>query len=142
MFSLHKMSRLSNPLALPYQKSVMGFDHHTRKISLSDTQLRLQIGSILFSNRLGLRGSVVKLSLAALPLRTRLDLKTIPAFGIGFKRCPPRSSPHQQSQPVALTRNTPPHQQSRAQAGSVFFRSARNTINSRLSRCGSLFRSA
>ncbi|WP_461219338.1 hypothetical protein [Lapidilactobacillus salsurivasis] len=30
----------------------------------------------MFSNRLGLRGSVVKLSLAAWPLRTRLDLKT------------------------------------------------------------------
>ncbi|WP_461218618.1 hypothetical protein [Lapidilactobacillus salsurivasis] len=28
------------------------------------------------SNRLGLRGSVVKLSLAALPLRTRLDFET------------------------------------------------------------------
>ncbi|WP_461218141.1 hypothetical protein [Lapidilactobacillus salsurivasis] len=36
----------------------------------------MQISSILPSNRLGLRGSVVKLSLAALPLRTRLDLKT------------------------------------------------------------------
>ncbi|WP_461219347.1 hypothetical protein [Lapidilactobacillus salsurivasis] len=40
----------------------------------------MQIGSILFSNRLGLRGSVVKLSLAALPLRTRLDLKTSRGF--------------------------------------------------------------
>ncbi|WP_461219647.1 hypothetical protein [Lapidilactobacillus salsurivasis] len=36
----------------------------------------MQISSILPSNRLGLRGSVVKLSLAALPLRTRLDFET------------------------------------------------------------------
>ncbi|WP_461218901.1 hypothetical protein [Lapidilactobacillus salsurivasis] len=36
----------------------------------------MQISSILSSNRLGLRGSVVKLSLAALPLRTRPDFET------------------------------------------------------------------
>ncbi|WP_461218537.1 hypothetical protein [Lapidilactobacillus salsurivasis] len=40
----------------------------------------MQIGSILPSNRLGLRGSVVKLSLAALPLRTRLDFETSRGF--------------------------------------------------------------
>ncbi|WP_461219076.1 hypothetical protein [Lapidilactobacillus salsurivasis] len=43
---------------------------------MSDTPLRLQMGTILPSNRLGLRGSVVKLSLAALPLRTRPDFET------------------------------------------------------------------
>ncbi|WP_461219659.1 hypothetical protein [Lapidilactobacillus salsurivasis] len=40
----------------------------------------MQISSILPSNRLGLRGSVVKLSLAALPLRTRPDFETSRGF--------------------------------------------------------------
>ncbi len=62
-------------IAVPPQKWAIVFSL-ARKITPSNPSPRLQISSILPSNRLGLRGSVVKLSLAALPLRTRLDLKT------------------------------------------------------------------
>ncbi|WP_461219479.1 hypothetical protein [Lapidilactobacillus salsurivasis] len=74
----------------------------------------MQIGSILFSNRLGLRGSVVKLSLAALPLRTRLDFETSRGF-CGLAQNDAHHVPVRNSSPSRLrSRATPTHTRNQA----------------------------